>query len=117
MESSNTGSGRFSRRGAPEKSNTARSPSRRSAASKVLPDFGDTKPWISAVFPSESSICALRAEIAKNGLNVDVQADGGINDATIRDVLDAGVNVIVAGSSVFGVSDAKAAIDAMRALQ
>jgi len=44
-------------------------------------------------------------------------AGTNINDATIADVLSAGVNVIVAGSSVFGAADAKAAIDRMRALE
>ena len=33
---------------------------------------------------------------------LDIQVDGGINRETIRTVLDAGANVIVAGSAVFG---------------
>ena len=79
----------------------------------VEPGFGGQKLIPAAL----DKVRTLRAEIAKNGLSVDVQADGGINDATIRDVLSAGVNVIVAGSSVFGAADAKAAIDGMRALE
>ena len=37
--------------------------------------------------------------------------------ATVADVLDAGVNVLVAGSSVFGAADAKAAIDQLRSME
>lgn len=79
----------------------------------VRPGFGGQK----LIPETLSKVRALRAEIAKNSLCVDVQADGGINDATIKNVLSAGVNVIVAGSSVFGVKDAKAAIDKMRTLE
>ncbi|MBR6726981.1 MAG: ribulose-phosphate 3-epimerase, partial [Clostridia bacterium] len=57
---------------------------------------------------------ALRAEIESRGLSVDIQADGGINDDTLADVLAAGVNVIVAGSSIFGAADPAAAIAKMR---
>lgn len=32
----------------------------------------------------------------------DIQVDGGISAANIREVLDAGANIIVAGSAVFG---------------
>ena len=39
--------------------------------------------------------------IRERGLSTDIQVDGGINDHTIRTALDAGANVIVAGSSVF----------------
>lgn len=79
----------------------------------VRPGFGGQK----LIPETLDKVRALRAEIAKKGLCVDVQADGGINDATIKDVLAAGVNVIVAGSSVFGVADAKGAIDKMRVLE
>ena len=33
--------------------------------------------------------------------STDIQVDGGISAANVRDVLDAGANVIVAGSAVF----------------
>ena len=35
------------------------------------------------------------------GLTTDIEVDGGVNAANVRDVLDAGANVIVAGSAVF----------------
>ena len=79
----------------------------------VRPGFGGQK----LIPETLQKVRALCAEIERRGLSVNVQADGGINDATVADVLAAGVNVIVAGSSVFGAFDAKAAIDRMRALE
>ena len=35
------------------------------------------------------------------GLTTDIEVDGGVNAANVREVLDAGANVIVAGSAVF----------------
>ena len=46
-----------------------------------------------------------------------MEADGGIGAANVKDVLDAGVNVVVAGSAVFGAKDPAAAIAAMRAAE
>ena len=43
--------------------------------------------------------------IAQNNLAVDIQMDGGIDHNNLSSVLDAGVNVVVAGSSVFGAAD------------
>lgn len=41
-------------------------------------------------------------EMAKEqGLKLDIEVDGGINKNTIETVLDAGANIIVAGSAVF----------------
>ena len=44
----------------------------------------------------------LHAVGAGAGLDVDIQVDGGINEKTIDKVLDAGANILVAGSAVFG---------------
>lgn len=43
--------------------------------------------------------------IQQNGLKIDIQMDGGIDRFNLRQVLDAGVNVVVAGSSIFGASE------------
>ena len=56
----------------------------------------------------------LRAEIDRRGLNVDIQVDGGINNHYAPIVIEAGANILVAGSAVFKASDRKAAIDALR---
>lgn len=44
----------------------------------------------------------LKKMVLDAGLHVDIQVDGGINRQTLPGVLEAGANVIVAGSSVFG---------------
>jgi len=78
----------------------------------VNPGFGG-QDFIPAVVPK---IRALRAEIQRRGLDVDIEVDGGIAPSTVRTVVDAGANVLVAGSAVFGApgGDYRAAIAALR---
>ena len=79
----------------------------------VYPGFGGQK-----LIPATLQKTALlRERIKAEGLDVDVQADGGIGIGNLKTVLDAGVNVIVAGSSIFGAPDPAAAIAAMRAVE
>lgn len=59
-------------------------------------------------------IKALRREIERRGLDVDIQVDGGINEKTVETAAAAGANVFVAGSAVFGAEDAAAAIEILR---
>ena len=59
-------------------------------------------------------VSALRAEIERRGLSVDIQVDGGINSETAKLAVAAGANVLVAGSAVFKAADRKAAIEALR---
>ena len=47
-------------------------------------------------------ITNLRKMVTDRGLSVDIQVDGGINEKTLSTVLEAGANIIVAGSAVFG---------------
>ena len=77
----------------------------------VEPGFGGQK----LIPHTLDKVKALSAEIKRQGLAVDIQADGGINDDTLADVLAAGVNVVVAGSSIFGAPDSAAAVAKMRA--
>ncbi|MEA3305675.1 MAG: ribulose-phosphate 3-epimerase, partial [Candidatus Omnitrophota bacterium] len=44
----------------------------------------------------------------------DIEADGGINKDTVRDVVEAGANIIVAGTAVFGSRNMKQAIKDLR---
>ena len=76
----------------------------------VNPGFGG-QTFIESVVPK---ISALRAEIDRRGLAVDIEVDGGITHETARVVVDAGANVLVAGSAVFGKPDYRAAIAALR---
>lgn len=64
----------------------------------VNPGFGGQK----FIESSLAKIRALRERIEREKLAVDIQVDGGINAITLPLVLEAGANVIVAGSAVFG---------------
>lgn len=59
-------------------------------------------------------VSAIKAEIKRRGLDVDIQVDGGINPETAKLSKEAGANVLVAGSSVFKANDRRSAIDALR---
>lgn len=63
----------------------------------VEPGFGGQK-YIDA---STERIRQVHQLIAERGLSVDVQVDGGITIDNVQVVLEAGANVIVAGSAVF----------------
>jgi ribulose-phosphate 3-epimerase len=56
----------------------------------------------------------LRAMLDARGLSTDIEVDGGINAETGRQVVEAGANVLVAGSYVFGSKDYAAAIRSLR---
>lgn len=60
-----------------------------------------------------SKIEIIRAECKKRGLDTDIQVDGGITDATAPLVINAGANVLVAGSYVFK-GDKKSAIASLK---
>jgi ribulose-phosphate 3-epimerase len=45
---------------------------------------------------------------------MDIQVDGGVGPSTIHVCADAGSNVIVAGSAIFGAKDSKAVISEIR---
>ena len=46
--------------------------------------------------------------------DLNIQVDGGINDGTIDQAAEAGANVIVAGSAVFGAKDPEDVIRKLR---
>ena len=76
----------------------------------VNPGFGGQS-FIPSVLPK---IKQLREIIEKKNLSIDIQVDGGVNDSTVREVVDAGANVLVAGSYVFNHKDRKQAIASLR---
>ena len=49
----------------------------------------------------------LKAIVVEQNLNIDIQVDGGIKPSNVADVVNAGANVIVAGSAIFNSSDIK----------
>ena len=58
----------------------------------------------------------VRAAVARNGGAVWVQVDGGVSAANIEACAEAGADVFVAGSAVFGAEVAAAAVDQLRDL-
>ncbi len=63
----------------------------------VNPGFGGQK----FIDYTLDKISELRDSIDESGLFVDIEVDGGVNRENIDDILEAGANIIVAGSSVF----------------
>ncbi len=59
-------------------------------------------------------VTELRQEIEKQGLNVDIQVDGGVDDTTATLCKKAGANVLVAGSYIFKSPDVKKAIELLK---
>ena len=76
----------------------------------VEPGFGGQK-FMADMLPK---ITTLRKEINLRGLNCDIEVDGGIDADTAKLVKEAGANVLVAGSAVFGKEDRAVALEALR---
>ena len=51
-----------------------------------------------------NKVSDLRNQINKDGLNTDIEIDGGINKSSIKAAVEAGANILVAGSAVYTVS-------------
>jgi len=74
----------------------------------VEPGFGNQK-----LIPESLRKAHILADyVEKHGLGLDIEMDGGINLSNVREVIQAGVNVIVAGSAIFRSVDPKVAVGA-----
>ncbi|WP_167196557.1 ribulose-phosphate 3-epimerase [Brevibacterium pigmentatum] len=78
----------------------------------VEPGFGGQK-FLDVCLPK---IRRTREAISAAGLEIKLQVDGGVSAPTIDRVVDAGADVLVAGSAVYGAEDAAAAISELRTL-
>ena len=76
----------------------------------VNPGFGGQK-FIPSVI---EKVKKLKELIKKKNPNCLIEVDGGVSDKNIKELKDAGVDVVVAGSFVFGSSDYKKAIDSLK---
>lgn len=56
----------------------------------------------------------LREYVDKNGLEIDIEVDGGINSETIEAAKDAGANIFVAGSAIVNKENYEEAIEDLR---
>ncbi|RAL26469.1 ribulose-phosphate 3-epimerase [Thermoflavimicrobium daqui] len=77
----------------------------------VNPGFGGQK-FIASVLPK---IAQVRKWMEEKGLDIPIEVDGGVNQETARQVVEAGANVLVAGSAIFGANDRRKALAEIRA--
>ena len=76
----------------------------------VNPGFGGQK----FIESQLEKIHMLYHTIKDMGFTCDIEVDGGINAETSKLVQEAGANVLVAGSAIYGAEDVAAAIKAIR---
>ncbi len=57
----------------------------------------------------------VRQRIDASGREIRLEVDGGVTPANIRQIAEAGADMFVAGSAIFGKPDYKAVVDQMRA--
>jgi ribulose-phosphate 3-epimerase len=76
----------------------------------VNPGFGGQK-FIEQVLPKIRQVKDL---VDNKGLSVEIEVDGGVNEETARKCVEAGANVLVAGSAIYNEKDRKKAIEKIR---
>lgn len=76
----------------------------------VNPGFGG-QTFIESVVPKISALSEMRAN---RKLDFEIEIDGGVNPKTAKLCIDAGADVLVAGSAIYNQPDYKVAIDSIR---
>jgi ribulose-phosphate 3-epimerase len=76
----------------------------------VNPGFGGQK----FIRESVAKVRRIRQLIQEQQLAVRIEIDGGIDRSNIETVVEAGVEIIVAGSAIFGAADAENAVKELR---
>jgi ribulose-phosphate 3-epimerase len=76
----------------------------------VNPGFGGQ----SFIPSSLDKLRDIRQRIEASGRDIRLEVDGGVKVDNIREIAEAGADVFVAGSAIFGQPDYKAVIDEMR---
>ena len=76
----------------------------------VNPGFGGQS-FIESVLPKVKKLNEMRNRLNPGCL---IEVDGGVSDMNIHLLKEAGVDIVVAGSYVFGHADKKAAIESLR---
>ena len=77
----------------------------------VEPGFGGQS-FMADMLPKAG---AIKEECKRRGIDLLIEADGGIGEATIAQAAEAGVDVCVAGTAVFKADDAAKAISELQA--
>jgi ribulose-phosphate 3-epimerase len=76
----------------------------------VNPGWGGQK----FIESSLKKIAHLKEHILKIKKNILIEVDGGINNETAKQCVEAGANVLVAGSYIYGAQDRKMAISSLK---
>ena len=76
----------------------------------VNPGFGGQS-FIPSSLGKIESLDRIRRQ---RGLDYRIEIDGGVNLDNLAPIIQAGCDIVVAGSSIFGTADATAAVEAMR---
>jgi len=76
----------------------------------VNPGFGGQK-FLPLVL---DKIKTIKTEIKRRNLSLEIQVDGGVNAATIDSLREAGADILVAGSYVFGGDDYRQRIESLK---
>jgi ribulose-phosphate 3-epimerase len=76
----------------------------------VRPGFGGQS-FLGEVVPK---IAEVKGYVEDEALDAEVEVDGGVNLATVDQVVEAGADIIVAGSAIFDGTDAPAAAARLR---
>ncbi len=71
----------------------------------INPGFGGQK----LIPRTLSKVAQVRSEIDRQGLATEIEVDGGVDASNARACVEAGANVLVAGTAVFGHDDGPAA--------
>ncbi len=77
----------------------------------VNPGFGGQK----FIPQTLDKLRQVRERIRASGRDIRLEIDGGVSEHNIREIAEAGADMFVAGSAIFGKPDYRAVIDAMRA--
>lgn len=76
----------------------------------VNPGFGGQS-FIHSVLPKIKEVSDM---VKERGLQVEIEVDGGVNEETAKLCIEAGANVLVAGSAIYNQTDRKEAIQRIR---
>ena len=79
----------------------------------VEPGFGGQS-FMADMMPK---ITEIRRYVTEKGLSCEIEVDGGVNEATGRTCVEAGADVLVAGSAYFKAPDPAAFVAALHALR
>lgn len=76
----------------------------------VNPGFGGQS-FIPSVLQKVKALAELKEQ---QGLNFEIEIDGGVNKDTVKDCVAAGATVVVAGSAIYGATDKEQALQQIK---